>query len=169
METASARSNDSTTTTWRASTPHVRKAIAFIKRKGAVTAEDLVVWDRDHGRKLFDWNDPQAAAEWRRQQARVFLNSFRKVFEGMRVRAYIHVHEDTEAGIDASEYVTVEAIAKHEGMRAQVIDDIQRRMKMLASELRLWKLTEAEQSALFDRLAEAMSEHQQKDRKDEAA
>jgi hypothetical protein len=144
-------------TTWRVSAPHVRKALAFIKRKGAVNAEDLVAWDRDHGRRLFDWDDPKAAEEWRLHQARLFLNRFRQVFEGMRVRAIIHVHKDEGAGIPESAYFGVEAITQHPGMRAQVIDDITRRMKMLASELKMWKLTPEEQAELFQRLSEAMN------------
>lgn len=146
------------TTTWRVSAPHVRKALAFIKKRGSVNAEDLVAWDRDHGRRLFDWDDPHAAEEWRKQQARVFLNRFRAQFEGMRVRAHIHINADAEAGIEESAYYGIEAITEHPGMRAQVIDDITRRMKMLASELRLWKLTPEEQAELFDRLKAEMTE-----------
>jgi hypothetical protein len=149
------------TITWKVSTPHVRRALAFIKKRGAVTAEDLVAWDREHGRRLFDWNDATAAEEWRLHSARIFLNKFRAVFEGMRVRAHIHIHEDAEAGIDESAYYTVEAITKHAGMRAQVIDDITRRMKMLASELKMWKLSAEEQAQLFQRLAEAINSTQQ--------
>ena len=145
--------------TWRTSAPHVRRALAFIKHRGSVNAGDLVEWDRTHGRRLFDWSDPEAAAEWRLHQARVFMNRFRQVFEGMRVRAIIHIREDAAAGIDESAYVTVETITQHPSMRAQVIDDITRRMRMLASELRLWKLTPTEQAALFRRLAEAMADH----------
>ena len=148
-------------TTWRVSAPHVRKALAFIKKRGTVNAEDLVAWDRDHGRRLFDWKDQTAAAEWRLHSARVFLCRFRGIFEGMRVRAMIHVHEDAEAGIDESAYVGIEAITQHPGMRAQVIDDLTRRMKMLASELRLWKLSPQEQADLFQRLAEAMTGRQE--------
>lgn len=57
-----------------------------------------------------------------------------------------------------SGYFGVEAIADDPAMRAQVIDDLTRRMRMIASELRFWKLTDAEQAALFARLAEAMSD-----------
>lgn len=144
-------------TTWSASAPHVRKAIAFVKRRGSVTADELVAWDLAHGRRLFQWDDPAAAEAWRLHQARLFLNSFRGYFENMRVRAFIHVREDSDAAIAESGYVTVEAIAAHPGMRAQVIDDITRRMKMLASELRMWRLTSSERAALFARLAEAMN------------
>jgi hypothetical protein len=143
---------------WQKSAPHVRQALAFIKSRGSVTAADLVEWDRDHGRRLFDWNDPEAAVEWRLAQARSFLNRFRQMFEGMRVRAIIHIREDAAAGIDESAYVTIETIAQHPGMRAQVIHDITRRMRSLAAELKLWKLTPEEQADLFRRLAEAMSE-----------
>lgn len=147
--------------TWSASTPHVRKVLALIKRGKVKTPEELVVWDRDHGQRLFDWNDPTAAAWARRAQAVLFFNRFRGVFDKMRVRAIIHVREDSEAAIEESGYFSVEAIAAHPGMRAQVIDDITRRMKMLASELRMWKLSPEEQADLFSRLADAISEKQE--------
>jgi hypothetical protein len=152
---------DLAASTWRASAPHVRKALSWIKKRGSVNADDLVAWDRDHGRRLFDWDDPHAAEDWRRHQALLFLNRFRQMFEGMRVRAFIHIHADESAGIEESAYFGVEAITQHPGMRAQVIDDITRRMRMLASELKLWKLTPAEQAALFSRLADAMNAQQE--------
>lgn len=144
--------------TWGASAPHVRRALAFIKQKGTVTADELVAWDRDHGQQLFDWNDPSAAEDWRHHQARLFLNSFRAVFEGMRVRGFIHIRKDEETNIGESGYVHVEAITQHSGMRAQVVGDITRRMRMLASELKMWKLTAEERADLFRRLAEAMAD-----------
>lgn len=151
---------DETATTWSKSAPHVRKALAFIAargKRGMVTnADDLVEWDWTHGRRLFNWDDPAAAAEWRKQQARVFLNSFRGMFEKMRVRAFIHVREDADAEIAESGYVTTEHISQHPGMRAQVIDDITRRMRTLASELQMWKLTEDERAKIIAQLAEAM-------------
>jgi hypothetical protein len=148
---------ESTQPTWRVSAPHVRQALKFIKRRGSVTADELVEWDRTHGQRLFDWNDPHAAEEWRKQQARCFLNSFRKVFDGMRVRAIIHIREDETEGIERSAYFGVEAIAQHPGMRAQIISDITARMQSLASELQMWQLTKSEQEELFRRLADAMA------------
>ena len=139
-----------------ASALHVRRALKFIKSKGAVTAEQLVEWDASHGRRLFTWEEERAATEWRLQEARLFLNRFRAMFDGMRVRAFIHIREDAEAGIDRDAYYTVETIAKHEGMRAQVLADISRRMVGLASETKMWKLDTTEQDQLFDRLREAM-------------
>lgn len=143
-------------TTWSVSAPHVRNVLKWIKKRGMVNAEDLVEWDRTHGRKLFNWDDPAAAEEYRKHEARLFLNRFRGMFDGMRVRALIHVSAD-DISIPESGYFTVEAIAADVSMRAQVVDDIMRRMRMLASELRMWKLSPAEQADLFTRLAEAMS------------
>ncbi len=74
----------------------------------------------------------------------------------MRVRAFIHVTEDATAGIADSAYFTIETIAAHPGMRAQVIADITRRLHSLARELKLWKLTDEEQAVLFQRLADAI-------------
>lgn len=146
--------------TWSVSAPHVKKAIAFIRRASkdgrVVNHDDLVEWDRQNGRRLFDWNNATAGDSWRAHQARLFLNSFRSKIDRMRVRAFIHVREDSKAEIPESGYMTVEAIAEHPGMRAQVISDITRRMRVLASELRLWKLSAAEQQAIFDQLTEAM-------------
>ncbi len=155
---AVAQPTDLSSSTWGASAPHVRKALAFInKKKGGVNAAELVAWDRDHGRRLFNWDNQDAADEWRLHQARVFMNSFRAMVDGMRVRGIIHIRKDDEAGIEESAYVGVEAITQHPGMRAQVIDDITRRMRMLASELRMWKLSQSERDDLFKRLAEEMA------------
>ena len=137
-------------TTWAREAPHVRKAIAFIRaKKQGVTATELVAWDQAHGRKLFDWNDRTAAVLYREHQARVFLNSFAAIVDKMRVRAFIHVEADDEADIERSAYQRIEAIAVHPGMRRQVIDDLVRRMKTLASELAMWKLSPAEQDEVF--------------------
>ena len=137
---------------WGTDSLFVRKALKFIKTKGAVTAEQLVEWDATHGRRLFTWDNADAADSYRIHEARLFLNSFRAKFDGMRVRAFTHVQEDETAGIEKSAYYTVETISKHPGMRAQVVSDITRRMAMLASELKMWKLSDTEREALFERL-----------------
>lgn len=168
MTTAAVAPSDEPITsprTWSVSDPHVRKVLTLIKRGKIKTPEALVVWDRDHGQRLFDWNDA-TAAEWaRRAQAVLFLNRFRATFDKMRIRGIIHVREDSDAKIPVEEsgYFSVEAIAEHPGMRAQVIEDLTRRMKVLASELRFWKLTPKEQASLFERLAEALSGERKKD------
>jgi hypothetical protein len=141
---------------WSKNLPHVRKALQFIARKGAVTSEQLVEWDHGHGRRLFLWDDAKAGSEFRLHQAILFLNRFRAKFEGMRVRAFIHLRENVEAGIDQNAYYTVETISQNPGMREQVIQDITKRMASLASELKMWNLNEAERAALFERLEQAM-------------
>lgn len=143
---------------WRSRSPRVRKALAYIKRRGSITAEDLVEWDRTHGKQLFNWDDASAAEDWRRHQARIFLNSFRTYFEKMRVRGFIHVRKDEEADINEAAYVSVETITQHRGMRVQVIADIIRRIEMLTSELRMWKLTQTERTQFFERLAAVLEE-----------
>ena len=155
MTTAAAPTSD-TPARWGQNTTHVRKALKFIRNKGVVTAEQLVEWDASHGRRLFDWNNAEAGKQWRVHQARLFMNSFRAQFEGMRVRAIIHVDEDEEQGIDRGGYYPVEAISEHQGMRDQVVGDISRRMTVLASELKMWRLSEPERTALFERLRAAM-------------
>ena len=155
MTTAAAPTTD-TPARWGHSTTHVRKALKFIKSKGAVTADQLVEWDDSHGRRLFVWNNTEAAERWRLHQARVFMNSFRAQFEGMRVRAIIHIGEDEEQGIDRGGYYAIETISAHQGMRDQVVGDISRRMAVLASELKMWRLTEPERADLFERLRAAM-------------
>lgn len=142
---------------WRTNLPHVREALKYVKRRGHVTAEELVEWDRRHGRRLFNWEDPEAAEEWRKQQARLFLNRFRQQFDGMRVRAFIHVKEDADKGVERDAYYTIETIAQHRGMREQVIGDVTRRITSLSSELAMWRLSDAEQEALFARQREAMA------------
>ena len=83
-------------------------------------------------------------------------NQFRARFDGMRVRAFIHVRQDDEAGIDRDAYYTVESISQHAGMREQVVGDLTRRMKSTARELKMWGLSEEERAVLFRDLALAM-------------
>jgi hypothetical protein len=143
---------------WGANTAHVRNALKFIKSKGAVTAEQLVEWDGKHGRRLFTSGTEEAARAFRLTEARSFLNSFRMKFEGMRVRAFIHIHADEDTGIDQAAYYSVETISQHVGMREQVLGSITTRMTSLASEVKMWKLTEAERASLLQRVAAAMAE-----------
>jgi len=141
---------------WPGADSHVRKALKFIAQKGAVTTEQLVEWDAKHGRRLFCWDDAEAGAQYRLQQAVWFLNRFRARFEGMRVRAFIHLRENVEGGIDRDAYYTVATISENPAMREQVVQDITRRMTSLAGELKMWRLDEAERAGLFERLARAM-------------
>ena len=93
MSTAAvAQSDDPITSprTWSASDPHVRKVLTLIKRGKIKTPEALVAWDRDHGQRLFDWNN-ESAAEWARFPTRTRRRLFpihragcRAVFRGAR-------------------------------------------------------------------------------------
>jgi hypothetical protein len=147
-----------TARTWSATDAYVRQALTAIKRGAVTTADELVTWDYEHDQRLFDWNDLTAAARGRRAPGVLLLKILRGVFDKMRIRALIHVREDADAvlAIEASGYFPVEMIADHPGMRAQVISDLVRRMKVLASELRLWKLTREEQAVMFRQLAEVI-------------
>lgn len=158
MTTAAAvpTSEQNEETRWGLDVPQVRKALKFIRASRAITADQLVKWDATHGRRLFTWTDPKAAELYRLHEARLFLNRFRAHFEGMRVRAFIHIREDEERGIEEDAYFTVEAISADLGMREQVVEDITRRMASLAGELRMWKLVAEEREKLFAKLREAM-------------
>lgn len=139
-----AETTDPIVTRWGTASPHVQRALAFINKRGAITAEELVEWDRTHGRRLFTWDDEQAASFARLHEARLFLNRWRGQFENMLLKKFTHVRKDEEADIETSAYFTSETISNHPGMRAQVIADIVKRGKRLASQLKFWKLSDAE-------------------------
>lgn len=153
------------TARWRFRTPQVRKALLYIKRRGGhVTADELVAWDEKQpaAQRLFTWDDDKAAAEYRLTQARWFLNRFRARFDGLRVRAFMHIHKDDDADITDDAYFTVQTISEHPGMRAQVIRDITRRMASLAAELKLWNLSEQERALVIDCVQAALDGTQRK-------
>ena len=129
---------------WSPSATAVRKAMRFIRARGNVTPEKLVQWDETHGKALFNWNDRDAAEKFRVHQARLFLNSFRSVVDGMRVRAFINLPATEETGLTERTYVAVDDISRHAGMRQTVVNDIMKRIRGLTSELKMWKLSDAE-------------------------
>ena len=145
--------------TWTRTAPHVKKALQFIqsmaRRQKGVTAEELVRWDFTHGKRLFNWSDPSAAHEWRVQQARVFLNTFQRMFENTRVRLVANMPADVEVGRPRA-YFHAETISKDPRMREQIIESIAERMANLAKQLRMWKLTAAERTGLIRRLEAAL-------------
>jgi hypothetical protein len=140
---------------WSIEAEHVQKVLAFIRKRGArgVTAEELVEWDARHGKRLFQWDDRAAAAAWRVHQARLFLNSFRGVFDRMRVRKFIHVPGGEATGhAEGGAYLDSAVISADEKLRAWAIGDLTGRLARLASELKFWRLTEAERAAVFARM-----------------
>ncbi len=142
--------------TWSRDAVHVKKVLVWLKRRRAVTVEELVEWDREHGKRLFQWTDTQAALEWRKQQARVFLNTFRYLKDGLRMRAFINFHEDEEAGVGTREYYRVDVISKNERLRQIVIDDQMRRIDKAVAELNFWKLSAQEREQLVNRFLAAL-------------
>lgn len=143
---------------WSVKSPHVKKALAFIRKKRTVTAEQMVEWDAVNGRHLFNWNNPEAAQEHRLYQARTFFNSFRRFIDGkLRARLMIHLPANEGAGIAADAYFLSEDIAESPKLRAMVIEDLTDRMGNLAKELRLWKLKPAEILRVLAKVREALS------------
>lgn len=132
--------------TWSLNAPYVQRALGFIRRRGkrGVTAELLVQWDAQNGRRLFCWRNEEAAALYRLHQARLFLNSFRGVFERMRLRRFINVPAGDETGLTQGVYLDAETISQDERLRQWAIRDLTSRGRSIASELLFWKLSESE-------------------------
>jgi len=131
---------------WSLNSDAVQAALRFIRKQGkkGVTAEDLVAWDAKHGKRLFRWNDERAAQDWRIHQARLFLNSFRGIFERMRVRKFMQIPANEDTGLTTAVYLDTQTISEDTKLRGWAIDNLTRKMQSLASELRFWKLTDDE-------------------------
>ena len=142
--------------TWSPNSVHVQRLLKFIRKKGAVTPQMLVEFDGKNGRKLFTWDDEAAGEQWRAHEARMFLNTFRMLKDGIRIRAVINLPATEETGLEERAYYSVEEIADEPSLRAWVIADIVRRAKSLAAELRLWKLDREEQEEFFKAMRDAM-------------
>jgi hypothetical protein len=146
--------SDNELQTWRLDADHVQAVLKYIrKRRGpGVTAEELVQWDLQHGRRLFNWNDAEAAHEWRLQQARCFINSFRGVWERTKIRLYRHVPANEETGRTHAAYLDVQTIAEDPKLREWAIADLTKRIAVLGGELAFWKLHRREQAAVVKEL-----------------
>ena len=138
---------------WSLKSPAVQRAVNYIEKKGGrVTAEELVAYDATHGRRLFNWTEALAAHEWRLQQARSFLNSFRSVVDGMRVRGYINIPAMEDTGQERREYVTTDVISTTPQLRKWVIENCTKRAASVLSELKMWRLSEGERRAVLKQL-----------------
>lgn len=149
--------------TWNLHADHVQAVLKWIRGHGRriIKPEALVHWDFKHGQRLFDWNDRDAAEQWRVHQARLFLNSFRGMFDNMRVRFAQRVPANEATGLREGGYLTTEVISADAKLRAWAIGDITRRMKMLASELPFWNLAEQERALILEEMATAMQGREQ--------
>lgn len=138
---------------WSKHDPWVKKANAFIeRRKGKITVDEMVEWDFRHGQHLFNWNDEECGVEWRRQQARLFLNSFRAVYNGTRVSFYLNVPGNEETG-EPRQYYSLPALTESGRARAYAIERIGKAMGQLAAKLKVYKLKDAEWQAMVEELA----------------
>jgi hypothetical protein len=86
----------------------------------------------------------------------VFLNSFRAIIDGMRVRAFINLPADETDGPENRQYVGTEEISRNDAWRTKVIDMLVRKIKRMASELKMWKLDEHEREQVLAQLRQAM-------------
>jgi len=68
--------------------PSIRKALEFIKSKGAVTAEQLVEWDDSNGNRLFPWNGFATGELSRCEDAQLFLNVIKGDEESLDLEEY---------------------------------------------------------------------------------
>jgi len=143
---------------WSLNADHVQACLKYIQQRGAkgVTAEELVKWDAQHGKQLFSWNETKAADAWRVHQARVFLNTFRGVFDRMRVRKFIHVPSNAATGRERDSYMDATIISSDVKLRAWAIADLTKRLARIASELKFWKLSESEREAVLAQLAASL-------------
>lgn len=143
--------------TWKRTDPYVQACLTWIKRKGGtVTAEELVAWDFEHQRMLFDWNSETAAEQWRLHSARVFLNSFRGLVNGLRIRAFIHIPANEDTGTERPEYMSTTEISERPTARAWVLQNLRRRIETLASEIKLWIKPAAQRRALLRAFARGL-------------
>jgi len=144
--------------TWAPDALPVRRALAWINKRGGCTAEELEAWDRQHGGRLFETDAGKGLHEWRVQQARLFLNSFRSVVNGMRIRLYKNVPANEETGLVERRYYTGEEISRTMRLRTWAVNDIVRRMKGLASELKFYKLSDVERENILAQVRAEMFE-----------
>jgi hypothetical protein len=137
---------------WSNENPHVQSILAFIRRKRNVTAPMLIEWDNAHGRHLFTWDDALAAEAYRIHEARMFLNTFRMIRDGLNVRAFINIPgSEGEEEIEDRDrlYHHAEDIAEDASLRAACIADLKKRMTRIGMQLRFWKLEYEEQQQFF--------------------
>ena len=145
---------------WSPSNPAVLKAYTYMqKHREHLTPSDLVEWDYRHGQQLFNWDDPSAAAEQRLYQARVFINTFRGVIDGVRVRSFISVPApEADTSGDTRFYVSTEIITQDLNMRQLCIDQLMRKIKRQLSEVKFWKLSDTERDDILAQLRAAITD-----------
>jgi len=98
------------------------------KNNGNVTPE-IVVNDAENPKSplhdYFEWDDSEAAKEWRLQQARVMMRSIEVVIEtssgDANVRAFFNVNLESDTDSMESVYVSVDRVLSEKELRKQVV------------------------------------------------
>jgi len=87
---------------------------AIHKKHGLVTQELIIEYDKKHGKKLLTWNDQEAAAKFRIDEAAEWIAKIAlEGQEGRAKRAYYNAIKTTETG-SIRAYFAVEDIAMDE-------------------------------------------------------
>jgi hypothetical protein len=148
---------------WNTKDPHELRALAWLKdrwdEKRPIPTEELLEWDRTHGRHLFTWDDAEAGHEYRLQQARNFMGRFQMRLNGFRVRGWYNVREEPigpEHDAPNRAYWPTTAVVDQPSLRAKVIQDVTRRLETQAATLRFLELTEDECELILDRVERAL-------------
>jgi hypothetical protein len=106
-------------------------------RQGKLSPEDVVQAARDPDSPLhsqFDWNDDEAAAKWRLEQARTLIRSVRVVFEvADRQVSTVHYIRDPSQPARAAGYVDVASLRREpDDARAAVVAEFRRAASALS-------------------------------------
>lgn len=151
---------------WNSNDPHVKRLLTWLKKrydaKEEVRTEELVEWDRTHGKHVFPWDDEEVARAHRLHLARKFMERFAFRLNGFRVSGWYSVKRDTEEGTDEEPsagraYYPLPAVADDDSLRVKVIADVSKRLESHAATLRFLKLSTGERSDVLKRVDRAMS------------
>lgn len=107
-----------------------RKLLTKIARQngGVLKVEDVLQEARDEGSPLhkhFEWDDSEAAEQYRRQQARTLIQKCKITLidaQPVEIRAFISLPTDRESG---GGYRLTADVMSDERMKAELIKDIQ--------------------------------------------
>jgi hypothetical protein len=107
-----------------------RKLLTKIARQngGMLKVEDVLEEARDEGSPLhkhFEWDDSEAAAQYRRQQARALIQKCKITLidsQPIEIRAFVSLPTDRENG---GGYRLTSEVMNDDSMKAELIRDIQ--------------------------------------------
>lgn len=141
--------------TWSKKDPYVKRCLSYIRRKKEVTAEDIVKWDERNEKRLFSWDDEEAAKLQRLAEASRFLNSFVRKVESYRVKLLTGL--PTPEQPRKKVYVQTSTVHDLPGVAEMIQDRLIRKMESIAQELQFWKLPEEKRRNLLNTLDTLMT------------